>query len=351
LDFCKINNLRQTNRLNVTAADGETVTLVSDFDISQLVEEVANILYTGQRASEHVATTRERRSSSVDSSHLINLHFDHQDQMSVVVRIDHSDAWRIRSLAGAWRRIVMNLLGNAMKWTSAGFIEVALSKVKGRCDKLPLIHLSITDTGRGIAADFIKHKLFAPFSQEDPLTEGVGLGLSTVHQLVTSLGGHINVRSEVGIGTQADVYIPVQYLEARPDWDITPASSTTAQDSTDSIHACLVGFNEYPDLRETPTGILTVEGKRKLSIQSTIASILMKHLNWKISLADTMEKARSQVIVIEEGLLQRAMQENEKLALELSTKNRLRFFVVLLSGNVPLIPDERLVNVIRISQP
>ncbi|KAJ5297889.1 hypothetical protein N7508_008138 [Penicillium antarcticum] len=354
LDFCKINNLRQTNLLNVAAAEGETVNLISDFDISQLVEEVANIQYTGQKASEHVGAVRERRSSSVDSGSLIDLHFGHQDQMSVVIRIDHSDTWRIRSLAGAWRRIVMNLLGNAMKWTSAGFIEVALSKVKGRSERSPLMHLSITDTGRGIAADFIKHKLFVPFSQEDPLSEGVGLGLSIVHQLVTSLGGHINVRSEVGIGTQAEVYIPVQYLESRPNFNIRPLSSTTTtrteQVPIDPIHACLIGFNGYPDLKEAPTGILTVEGKRKLSIQSTVASILMNDLHWKISLADTFEKARGEVIVIEEGLLHRAMQENEKLALELSTKSRLHFFIIL-SGNAPLITDDKMVNLVRISQP
>jgi hypothetical protein len=338
----------------VAATEGETVNLVSEFDISELIEEVANILYTGQKASDHFTTARERRSSSVsssvDSDHLINLHFSHRDQMSVVIRIDHSDTWMVRSLAGAWRRIVMNLLGNAMKWTSAGFIEVALSKVECRSDKLPLIHLSITDTGSGIAAEFIKHKLFVPFSQEDPLSEGVGLGLSTVHQLVTSLGGHINVRSGVGVGTQADVYIPVQYLEPPPDPNFDPALSNTVQASTDAVHACLVGFNGYPDLKETPTGILSVEGKRKLSIQSNIASIMMKNRNWKISLTDTLEKARGEVIVIEEALLQRAMQENEGLASELSTENRLHFFVVL-SGNVPLIPDKKLVNTIRISQP
>lgn len=96
---------------------------------------------------------------------------------------------RHRSLAGVWRRIVKNLLGNAMKWTTAGFIEIALSKAKDRSDSQPpLVHLSITDTGRGIAPDFIKHKLFVQFSQEDPLSEGVGLGLSMVQQLVLLLG-------------------------------------------------------------------------------------------------------------------------------------------------------------------
>jgi signal transduction histidine kinase len=68
----------------------------------------------------------------------------------------------IRSLAGAWRRIMMNLLGNAMKWTTAGFIEIALSKARDRSDpQPPLVHLSITDTGRGIAPDFIKHEILS----------------------------------------------------------------------------------------------------------------------------------------------------------------------------------------------
>ncbi|KAJ5494652.1 CheY-like superfamily [Penicillium fimorum] len=350
LEFCKFNNLRHTNTLNEITSENDTANLVSDFNISHLVEEVADILYTGQRAPEQVSQLAKRMSSNKEATDSITKDSSAQNQMSVVIRVDQTDTWMIRSLAGAWRRIVMNLLGNAMKWTTAGFIEIALSKARDRSDsQSPLVRLSITDTGRGIAPDFIKHKLFTPFSQEDPLSEGVGLGLSTVQQLVMSLGGHINVKSELGVGTQADVYIAVQYLPARlgPEDSLAP---TTTQPGTTPMHACLVGFNGYPDLTEPPTGILTVEGKRNLSIQSTLANIFMTKMKWNISLANSIEEARGQVIVIEQELLRRAMDENDQRVSELAAQNGVDFFIVL-SGNVPIILDSLSVNVIRVAQP
>ncbi|KAJ5185891.1 CheY-like superfamily [Penicillium cf. griseofulvum] len=350
LEFCKVNNLRNTNTLNEITSGNDTANLVSDFNISHLVEEVADILYTGQRAPEQVSQLAKRMSSNKEATDSITKDSSTQNQMSIVIRVDQMDNWMIRSFPGAWRRIVMNLLGNAMKWTTAGFIEIALSKARDRSDsQSPLVRLSVTDTGRGIAPDFIKHKLFAPFSQEDPLSEGVGLGLSTVQQLVMSLGGHVNVRSELGVGTQADVYIPVQYLPANLGPEDSLASSTT-QPGTAPMHACLVGFNGYPDLTEAPTGILTVEGKRNLSIQSALANIFMTKMKWNISFANSIEEAHGQVIVIEQELLRRAMDENNQRVSELAAQNGIDFFVVL-SGNVPIILDSLSVNVIRVAQP
>jgi hypothetical protein len=329
-------------------SEGDTVNLASDFDVSHLVEEVTNVLYNGNRAPGQLTQGTRKMSSDTDETGP-NGQLKPFKQMSVIVRIDQSDSWRIRSLAGAWRRIVMNLLGNAMKWTTVGFIEISLSRIRNQSDSQTLIHLSITDTGRGIAADFIKHKLFAPFAQEDPLSEGVGLGLSTVRQLVVSLGGHINVRSEIGIGTQADVYLPVQYLPAQHDLTF-PLVPTATNEGCRSLHACLVGFNGYPDLTETPTGILTVEGKRQLCIQSTLASIFMATPGWRISLADSIEEAHSQVIVIEEELLGRAMREKKRGLAEMAAKYGFDFFVVL-NGNTPVAMDDPSVNVIRVAQP
>jgi hypothetical protein len=243
----------------------------------------------------------------------------------------------------------MNLLGNAMKWTTAGFIEISLSKTRNKSDSKSLILMSITDTGRGIAADFIKHRLFAPFSQEDPLSEGVGLGLSTVYQLVVSLGGHVNVRSEIGIGTHADVYLPVQYLPAEHN-PINPLLPKATRADCDSIHACLVGFTGYPDLTETPTGILTVEGKRQLCIQGALASIFMATPGWKTSYAGSIEEAHGQVIVIEEELLGRAIREKGQGVAELAAEHGFDFFVVL-GGKIPVVKDDSSVNLIRIAQP
>lgn len=212
---------------------------------------------------------------------------------SLVVRIEQSHPWQIRSLPGAWRGIIMNLLSNAIKWTKSGLIEVSLSRARDQSDpQRHLAHLTVTDTGRGIASDFLRHRLSTPFSQEVPLAEGVGLGLSIVRQLVASLDGHVNIRSELGIGTQVDVCIPVQHLEI-------PGSSQNAAGSGWSnlpdhtpapLHACLVAFNGHPDLKEAPTGMLTVEAKRKLSIQSTLADIFMPRYGWSVSLAESISK-------------------------------------------------------------
>ena len=350
LEFCKVNNLRHTDKLNEMISENNTANLVSDFNISHLVEEVADILHTGQRAPGQVGQLAKRMASNNEAGDRISKDSRAQNQLSVVIRVDQTDTWMIRSLAGAWRRIVMNLLGNAMKWTTAGFIEIGLSKAKDRSESQPpLVHLSVIDTGRGIAPDFIKHKLFAPFSQEDPLSEGVGLGLSMVQQLVMSLGGHVNVRSEIGAGTQADVYIPVQYLPASLDPADT-AAQAIAQPGTTPMNACLVGFNGYPGLTEAANGILTVEDKRKLSIQSALTKIFMTIMKWDISLAASIEEARGQVIVIEEELLRQMMDESDQDLFKLAAQNGFHFFIVL-SGNVPIILDSLSVNIIRVAQP
>lgn len=193
----------------------------------------------------------------------------------------------------------------------------------------------------GITPDYLKHKLFAPFSQEDSLSEGVGLGLSIVRQLVASLGGHVTLKSELGIGTQADVYIPVKYLESVP---VQPSYAS----SLTSIHACLVGFNAYPDLQETPTGILSAEEKRKLSIQSTLADVLMTRLGWNTSLAESLGKGQGDIAIIEEGNLNN-MEEGQS-PYGLVSKHDFRFFVILRS-KVPVLGDKTPPNTIRVSQP
>ncbi|KAK1018239.1 hypothetical protein LTR33_019403, partial [Friedmanniomyces endolithicus] len=96
----------------------------------------------------------------------------------------------------------MNLVGNALKYTEHGHVETRLetiSALRARASGVKLgehILLQVTDTGRGISRDFLKHRLFVPFAQENNLSVGTGLGLSLVRQLAESLGGIIDVGSE-----------------------------------------------------------------------------------------------------------------------------------------------------------
>lgn len=61
-----------------------------------------------------------------------------------------------------------------------------------------------------MSSDYLKYKLFVPFSQENTLSPGMGLGLSIVQQLARGVGGSVDVRSSVGVGTLVEVLIPLE---------------------------------------------------------------------------------------------------------------------------------------------
>jgi signal transduction histidine kinase len=109
------------------------------------------------------------------------------------------------------RQVLVNLLGNAVKFTDSGTVTLQLSR-SGHS-----VRADISDTGIGIPADELP-RLFRPFAQVDTgLTRrhgGTGLGLYISRRLATMLGGHIEVSSTVGKGSTFSVVLPVT-VEAR----------------------------------------------------------------------------------------------------------------------------------------
>jgi len=107
----------------------------------------------------------------------------------------------------------MNLLGNSLKFTKAGFIRVKLSqRSDAGCDgdgTTRTAVLSVSDSGKGIGQDYLNSQLYTPFSQEDPFAPGTGLGLSLVRQMAITLGGSIEVESRKGQGTTVTVSVPL----------------------------------------------------------------------------------------------------------------------------------------------
>jgi len=104
------------------------------------------------------------------------------------------------------RQVLVNLLGNAVKFTDSGTVTLQLSR-SGHS-----VRADIIDTGIGIPADELP-RLFRPFAQVDTgLTRrhgGTGLGLYISRRLATMLGGHIEVSSAVGKGSTFSVVLPV----------------------------------------------------------------------------------------------------------------------------------------------
>ena len=109
------------------------------------------------------------------------------------------------------RQILVNLLGNAVKFTERGGVQLTVEcspRDDGRCD----VHFVVRDTGIGMRSE-VMDRLFTPFTQADASTTrrfgGTGLGLSIVRQLVDLMDGKISLSSELGVGSEFCVVLPL----------------------------------------------------------------------------------------------------------------------------------------------
>lgn len=223
LDYARINTLTvsrapkdNSTGSNGTSDKGQLKLMVpgleQDEDLSSLVQEVVEGLLAGAAFHSRETDTAtditrydDRRFSSLAKKGSVN------SRMITIVDIEWQDNWHYSVYAGAWRRVVMNLFGNALKYTRTGYIRLLMKKdimSKGGKD-VPAVHLTVSDSGRGMSQDFLLHNLYMPFLQEDTQSPGLGVGLHLVHQIVKSLDGQIQFKSEVGRGTDVDVYIPL----------------------------------------------------------------------------------------------------------------------------------------------
>ncbi|KAK3723177.1 hypothetical protein LTR37_001900 [Vermiconidia calcicola] len=127
--------------------------------------------------------------------------------------IDRSLAtdWRCHIATGGWKRLCINLVSNALKYTSGGYISVCLGAVpaKGSKHKFNAV-LTVSDSGCGMSKQFVENHLFKPFTQENGFVEGTGLGMSLCAKIVKAFGGKIEVQSAKGTGTTVTVVVPLE---------------------------------------------------------------------------------------------------------------------------------------------
>jgi signal transduction histidine kinase/CheY-like chemotaxis protein len=110
------------------------------------------------------------------------------------------------------RQVLLNLIGNAVKFTEAGSVTVRVRKAA----ESESIHFSVTDTGIGIDPSVLPH-LFDAFRQADTSTTrrfgGTGLGLAIAQRLVALMGGIITCQSEPGQGSEFSFRVPLRLAE------------------------------------------------------------------------------------------------------------------------------------------
>jgi len=115
------------------------------------------------------------------------------------------------------RQVLVNLIGNALKFTDAGRVVLRLAPRAGAAG--PRLRFEIRDSGIGISEEQMT-RLFQPFAQADASTArkygGTGLGLSICKHLVELLDGEIGAESRPGEGSTFWVELPAQPLERKP---------------------------------------------------------------------------------------------------------------------------------------
>ncbi|KAJ4258963.1 hypothetical protein NW762_008051 [Fusarium torreyae] len=251
LDYSRVNNFADASNKSVPgnsskrkhSSTGGTFggkSLVIDYPLDGLVEEVVESVFAGfnfqHKSINQIVIQKRHQKQEGGSAHADNAannaadYMDAMDQLSpgvavvqgshleigpinIALFLDSDCDWLFRFHVGAVRRIVMNIVGNSLKYTRRGTISIFLSQEVAsirRRKSEKVVRLRVEDTGIGIGEAYLQNGIFKAFSQEDDLSPGSGLGLSLVKKIVSQLRGQIQIDSQVNVGTAVNVLLPLE---------------------------------------------------------------------------------------------------------------------------------------------
>lgn len=204
------------------------------------------------------------------------------------------------------KQILLNLIGNAIKFTNQGSITVSAQIVEQH-ETSVLVCLGVRDTGIGIAAESLEH-IFKPFTQEDGTISrrygGTGLGLTISRKLAERMGGTITAESTQGVGSCFSVTLP--FLISTTITIPQAAPVATDQDS------------DCPQLR-----VLLVDDDK---VNTTFGAGLLKKLGHSVTTADNgkqclaaLEKAEFDIVLMD---IQMPIMNGEEALFEIRAKEK-----------------------------
>ncbi|THY82312.1 hypothetical protein D6C95_08803 [Aureobasidium pullulans] len=279
LDFSKINDSeaakdgrRQASDISPSKASQNIFGQTSEDYLCRLVQDTVEGVSFGhsmQKAAymKNLATPlSDHNEHHLDPAMLLDetvgktgsTHSHNTGGVAIFLCMDSSEAWFSMICAGAWKRLVMNLFGNSLKFCSAGHVEVTLKMIPDpENPQKRMAHLMVLDTGIGMGEEFSKHGIYQPFVQENPLVDGTGIGLHIVKRIVDDMQGTIQVQSTLGSGTRFDVTIPI--VESKTPHAETPLDGGQILDPPGILRdrtICLLSptqdSNGHADRRRTP---------------------------------------------------------------------------------------------------
>lgn len=193
-----INEILDLSKLEA----GDMELEILDFDLSTCIEEVLDLLASSA----------------------------HAKGLEVAGLVDPNVPTYLQGDPGRLRQILMNLTGNAIKFTREGEVVVRAELVK-TTPTTASIRIAVVDTGIGIPPEK-QSKLFSPFTQVDASTSrqygGTGLGLAICKELVNLMGGEIGINSQLNQGSEFWLTLPFS-KQTKPKTEVTDVSYLTGK--------------------------------------------------------------------------------------------------------------------------
>ncbi len=192
----------------------------------------------------------------------------HAKELELACQISPDVPLALRGDPSRLRQILVNLIGNAVKFTETGEVVIR-AECRPPEDRQVVVTFTVTDTGVGIPRE--KHgRIFEPFTQADASTTrrfgGTGLGLTISARLAALMGGGISVESEVGHGTQFQVNLPFEI-------GVEVAAPEGRRELKDLHGLDVLVVDDNATNRRILEGILTGWGMRPTVVDGGLAAI------------------------------------------------------------------------------
>jgi signal transduction histidine kinase len=193
-----------SERLNVQTLPSEA----SDkpkCNVGFVTEEVVETMIVGESPFDMTLETNNHEELGKDQS--LNHTIARRRSRFIILDISDYEGLGFSLSASSFGRIVMNLFGNALKFTETGYVHVTVRSENLSNDRGTVV-LSISDSGVGMTRPFLQEKAFEPFRKQNEHTAGTGVGLAVVRRILEDIGGTIDVTSAPSEGT--DIVLKLQ---------------------------------------------------------------------------------------------------------------------------------------------
>ncbi|MFN3619997.1 ATP-binding protein [Sphingorhabdus sp.] len=216
------NHLRQSN-MSQSQKDMVEASVLAGEHLLLLIEQLIDVARTGTGKTEVIRTTF-RATDLLAEIRDIMIGRVEDKGLALRLQAEPLSDYMVEGPVSVIRNILLNLVGNAAKFTEAGTITISCGTLV-RNDKTAL-WFTVSDTGIGICETAVD-RIFQPFQQADETVMnrfgGTGLGLSICKQLTEQVDGNITVESQIGQGSIFRIEIPIQPIQTTSEFDDLPA--------------------------------------------------------------------------------------------------------------------------------